>query len=385
MKNDFDVWQEAVDGMDLTEAVAPVVRGVTLLEDTQVEMYNKIQKLLNTDGMESSHVFLYQLDPLELSEDECDKVKKLYQLGLDRGLIVDEPVQPEEPVANTEVAVEPEPAPLPLQPQVIPIHKSAFTVLYSATRNGEIKNGEAFSNCIDVRSAKADVISKLDRAGYQNVQILAIEAGDPDAAGCEEQSKSTNDEDVPDYSIEEADDREPLVHALDPVRVKASTANLAGQDAVEISEVTPSKKQQDIVSEEDDKEDEEKDADASDDAEKSEEAPKSDEKKDDTEEKKDDGKEDAEGDEDADDGATDDADAEELTAEQKEELKNSYTKAFKDTMKKCKFATSFSDLSLEQKVEFFTEISKVWGDKADPSKFMTDKETDQLEKIVFKA
>lgn len=381
MKNDFDIWQEAIDSMDLTEAVAPVVRGVTLLEDTQVEMYNKIQKLLNTDGMESSHPFLYQLDPLELSEDECDKVNKLYQLGQARGLIVDEPVAADEPATDVEVAVEPEQKPLPLPPPVIPIRQSAFTVLYSATRNGEIKNGEAFSNCIDVRSAKADVIGKLDRAGYQNIQILAIEAGDPDAAGYEPQHNSADDTDVPDYSVEEADDREPLSHALDPVRVKASTASLADQDAVAISEVTPTKKQQEIVSEEDDKEDEEKGAAASDDAEKDDgKEPEVDEEKDDEETK-----DDADGDEEEDDVATDDADAEELTAEQKEELKNSYTKAFKDTMKKCKFATSFSELSLDQKVQFFTELAKVWGDKADPSKFMTDKETDQLEKIVFKA
>ena len=41
-KNDFDLWQDAINEMDLSEAVAPIVRGVTLLEDTQVEMYNKI-------------------------------------------------------------------------------------------------------------------------------------------------------------------------------------------------------------------------------------------------------------------------------------------------------------------------------------------------------
>ena len=53
-------------------------------------------------------------------------------------------------------------------------------------------------------------------------------------------------------------------------------------------------------------------------------------------------------------------------------------------MKKLKFDVCFAELSLEQKVEFFTELSKAWGDKADPAKFMTDKETEQLEKIVVK-
>lgn len=382
--NDFDIWQDAIDKMDLTEAVAPTVRGVTLLEDTQVEMYNKIQKLLNTDGMESSHMFLYQLDPLELSEAECDKVNKLYALGQERGLIVDEPEAPAEEPADVEDVVEPEEKLLPVAPPVIPIQRSAFTVLYSATRNGEIKSGEAFSNCIDVRSAKADVIAKLDRAGYQNIQILAIEAGDPDMAGCEEAPANDNDE-VPDYSVEEADDREPLSHALDPVRVKASSASLAGQDAVSVSEVVPSKKQQDIVSEKDNKEDapsneEADDSDSENDA--ADEKPEDKDNAEDANDKKDNEEKDADADDEAD---AEDADTDELTAEQKEELKNSYTKAFKDAMKKCKFSTSFSELSLDQKVQFFTELSKAWGDKADPSKFMTDKETDQLEKIVIKA
>jgi len=69
--NDFDTWQKAINKMDLTEAVAPIVRGVMLVEDSQVEMYNKIQKLLNSTGMESCHRFLYNLDPSELSESEC--------------------------------------------------------------------------------------------------------------------------------------------------------------------------------------------------------------------------------------------------------------------------------------------------------------------------
>jgi len=37
---------------------------------------------------------------------------------------------------------------------------------------------------------------------------------------------------------------------------------------------------------------------------------------------------------------------------------------------------------LEQKIDFFTELAKAWGDKEDPSLFMTDKELDQLEKIA---
>lgn len=108
---------------------------------------------------------------------------------------------------------------------------AAYTVVYSATRGGEIKTGEAYSNAISTRAAKADVLAKLDRAGYQNVVILAIEAGDPDCSGCPD-VEPTPEEDVDaDAGLAmEADIREPMSHAFDPIGFKASTANTCGQD-----------------------------------------------------------------------------------------------------------------------------------------------------------
>jgi hypothetical protein len=41
-RNDFDIWSNIVNKMDLTEAVAPVVRGRVLLDESEVETYNKI-------------------------------------------------------------------------------------------------------------------------------------------------------------------------------------------------------------------------------------------------------------------------------------------------------------------------------------------------------
>ena len=63
-------------------------------------------------------------------------------------------------------------------------------------------------------------------------------------------------------------------------------------------------------------------------------------------------------------------------------FKDKYKKAFKAALLKCKFNVPFSELSLEQKVKFFTELNKAWGSQPDPAEFMTDKETQQLEKIV---
>ena len=398
-KNDFDLWQDAINEMDLSEAVAPIVRGVTLLEDTQVEMYNKIQKLLNSTGMESCHQFLYNLDPSELSESECAKVNNLFKLGQERGFIgTDDEVAEDEDTADDkaeEVKKECDvaAAPLPVATPVVPLKQSAFTILYSATRDGVIKNGEAFSNCINTRSAKADVISKLERAGYQNIQILAIEAGDPDMAGCDNTycKQAEVAAEVPDYAVE-ADDREPMSHALDAAGIKASTADLKGQNTAEVSVVTDDNSE---VDEDDmldgrthnghvdEKDEEDKADDKADDKDKKEEAVEEpDEKlKDDTTEDKADNKKD---DDKAEDKGEEDEEDKELSAEEKETLKDSYKKAFKAAMKKLKFEVCFAELSLEQKVEFFTELSKAWGDKADPAKFMTDKETEQLEKIVVK-
>ena len=64
-----------------------------------------------------------------------------------------------------------------------------WTVLYSACdKNGDIKTGECYSNAINTRAAKADCYAKLERCGYTNISILAIEAGDPDSCGCEDLS-----------------------------------------------------------------------------------------------------------------------------------------------------------------------------------------------------
>lgn len=421
-KNDFDIWQDAIDRMDLSEAVAPLVRGRVLLDESEVEMYNKIQKLLNSTGMESCHRFLYSLDPSELTESECAKVNNLWNLGVQRGFVEDSDDE-EQKTDECDIAAEPvvpdSPAPLPAAAPAIPLNQTAFTVIYSAMRDGNIKSGEAYSNCVNTRSAKADVISKLERAGYSNISILAIEAGDPDAAGCDntfcKQPEIAADPvltdvpadvpEIPDYSLEdeeqkadEADDSDPMSHALDPVGVKASSATLKANDVAAMSEVTDDEVAEDDmldgrkhnahIDEEDDKEaaddkdskdnDEEK-ASAEDEAKKTEEDAEEPDEKLKGEEPEDD-----------DDGSKSDADKDEgskdkeLSAEEKTQLKDSYKKAFKAAMQKCKFETSFSELNLEQKVEFFTALSKAWGDKEDPSKFMSDKEIDQLEKIIVK-
>ena len=358
--NEFDTYQAALKKVKLDEEVMPFVRGKLLTEN--LDIYAKIQKLLGCKEFEPCHRFLYDLDIENIDESEASKVNNLYKLGCDRGFFDEneDDESTEEQKSDTEkkdktnecgtseVTVTPSlpatPAPVPASPT------SAFTVLYSAMRDGQIKTGEAFSNAINTRSAKADVISKLERAGYSSIQILAIEAGDPDAAGCSNTYCKQPD-------VKEADNREQLSHALDPVGIKASTANTANQDAVAMSVVEKDDASADDSKIEDtDKEDKDSEADAEN---------KKEEKAEEPDEKLKDGSD--------------------LTDGDKANLKDSYKKAFKATMLKLKYDDKcFDDLDLQQKVDFFTELSAAWKGKADPKEFMSDKEVEALEKIVVK-
>ena len=358
--NEFDMYQAALKKVKLDEEVMPFVRGKLLTEN--LDIYAKIQKLLGCKEFEPCHRFLYDLDIENIDESEASKVNNLYKLGCDRGFFdenEDEESTEEQKsdaekkdktneCGTSEVTVTPSlpatPAPVPASPT------SAFTVLYSAMRDGQIKTGEAFSNAINTRSAKADVISKLERAGYSSIQILAIEAGDPDVAGCNNTYCKQPD-------VKEADDRELLSHALDPVGIKASTANTAGQDAVAMSVVEKDDASTDDSKTDDtDKEDKDSEADAEN---------KKEEKAEEPDEKLKDGSD--------------------LTDGDKANLKDSYKKAFTATMLKLKYDDKcFDDLDLQQKVDFFTELSTAWKGKADPKEFMSDKEVEALEKIVVK-
>jgi hypothetical protein len=83
---EFDELQEAMKKINLDESVLPYYNGRLCNADS----VNKIQKILNCPEMISCHKYLYNLDLDQLSEDENDKVEKLYQLGVDRGFIDDD-------------------------------------------------------------------------------------------------------------------------------------------------------------------------------------------------------------------------------------------------------------------------------------------------------
>ena len=81
---EFDEIQAAFRKVRLDENCM-VYRNGMLLEHQ--DTYNKIQKLLNAPEMSEAHMYLYDLDVECLSEDEIERVDKLFDLGVKKGYI----------------------------------------------------------------------------------------------------------------------------------------------------------------------------------------------------------------------------------------------------------------------------------------------------------
>ena len=289
-----------------------------------------------------------------------------------RGFIVDDLTDwdaedGEEEEAEEEIEVPTAPV-APRQPQntLFKAKVPCWTVIYSATKDGDIKTGEAYSNAVSMTAAKADVNAKLSQCGYDNITILAIEnctnapkVQEPTEDSCvqavvasevdeKEESKDDNGSDKPSDEGDEkpadeedtGDDEEPAEDTEDGTSGEDESSN-DGEDEESSDE--------DESSNEDD--------DASDD-------------------------EAEESDEESDEEDTSDDESDELDANEKAELRALYRKTFKNTLVKCKFDTSFNDLTLEQKVKFFTELAKAWKKENEPQEFMTDKELEQLDNVV---
>ena len=248
----------------------------------------------------------------------------------------------------------------PAESRSVPI--PCWTILYSATKNGETKCGECYSNAISVSAAKADCLAKLERFGYGNVSILAIEAGDSDCAKMTEdemrkghtntlniteaEEDDAEGEDISDGGDDSVDDDE----GNDADDDTGDDAGDAGEDDVgDDSDDTGGDDSGDDA-----------DSDGNDDAD----------------------AEDGDG-EDGEDGDGDDSDeGKELSDEEKSALKDEYKSTFREVMLSCKFeGRSFIDLTIPEKTQFFSALNVKWK-KNDPKDFMSEEEQDQLESIV---
>lgn len=380
---EFDELQEAMKRINLDESVMPYVNG-RLVDSGS---YNKVQKILDCPEMISAHKYLYNLDLDQLSEEETEKIDKLYKLGCERGFIADDLTDWDKELADVvdgnqaaAPAVEQPQAEKPIGGTLFKAKVPCWTVIYSASsKDGQIKTGEAYSNAISASAAKADVKAKLSAIGYANITILAIESCEADVeAGCFGDCQAVAEDDIlkgkpHNGHVEEADEEEADSSDDDEDDGSDDAEADDGSDDADDSDDDDSSDDSDDESDDDSEDsgdtegdDGSDDVDAddgSDDADDSDDSDDSDDESDDgnSEDSDSDDSDDSEDDDDPDDDSdaddaddSDGAEKEELDASKKAELKDKYKKAFKNVLVKCKFDTSFNDLTLEQKVKFFT-------------------------------
>lgn len=333
--------------------------------------YKKIQKILNTPEMEKCHPWLYSLDMENLNEDEANKVDKIYDLGVKRGVIqedddtedtenVDECGDdlgdsdticggPDDALTNQEMT--------PQETEPTSYSDSSFTVLYSAIKDGKIKTGEYYSNALDNEGAKEDCVSNLTQVGYSAIRILGIEKTNTAV----DTNVDNVEPDVNMYDGLEEDDSEEFE--------KQETDDVDTTDDKE-SDVSSDEKQDDVVDDKtedtDKKEEQTDDKEIKDDSDKEEN--KNNEQKDD---------------EDTEDDSDDKEKDEKLSTEEKKALKDDYTSTFRSILFDMKLEKSVEEMTLSEKNDFYSKLAKKWT-KNDPSEFMTDKEQERLNKIVIK-
>ena len=388
---EFDELQAALRKVRIDENVMPYHMG-RLVEDE--DSYNKIQKLLDCPQMASSHRYLYELDVENLQEGEIDKINQLFDLGVKKGYIdnsFEEEFQKEE---NPDAVIADEPESCPACKSAADVRQQfsapvpCWTILYSATKGGEIKSGECYSNAVSVSAAKADCLAKLAKFGYENVSVLAIEAGDPDMCGADDVNEcKVKENDMlknrphnGHKSVSESDDE---VEEGEDEQIEEAGKNpyVAGMKVVtggKVSTAKPAAKKTKKLKEDDEGADDE----GADDSEGGEDEGSEDAGAEGSEDAGAEGSEDAEDTEgDAEDEDTDGG--EELDDSKKAQYKNEYRRIFQEVMAACKFGgKSFNDLTIDEKVKFFTKLKERWM-KADPKEFMSDKEQDQLESITI--
>ena len=403
--NDFEVWQDALKKIDLNEGALPIYHGRILRENAKE--YQKMQKILNCPEMIKCHKYIFDLDPEQLDESDCTKINNLYKLGVDRGFIEDTVDVPDEDLPDTDYTTSEQTTVQQPKPYVAPqhsVHVPCYTVMYSAMKDGQIKTGESYSNATNPRAAKADVYAKLSKFGYDNIAILAIECGDPD---CSMDNTYTFEDDIlqnrvhnghfldeedaekkEDKSAENTEKKEEQSKEEAPVEKKEeapaeqqednaekpaeqSTEKPAEQSTKQPAEQSTEKKEEAPVEQSEENADNANNEQSTEDTENSDNSENAETSSGNEETKS------------SDDNDNEDTNKEELDDNKKAELKDEYRKTFKNVMIKCQFDNRcFDDLTIAEKVQFFTAMASSWT-KNEPNEFMTDKEIEQLNKIVI--
>ena len=159
------------------------------LTEEAIQTYNKIKTILNTPEMEKAHPYCFGLRHEKVNECDRKKIDDLYKLGEERGFIgkqKDDVLEndeldsfrncdPNDPLCGgpkDSIHYQDMNTPLEQEPSQ---QQSAFTVLYSAIKDGQVKVGEFYSDAVDNPGAKEDCINNLTQVGYGNIRVIGIE------------------------------------------------------------------------------------------------------------------------------------------------------------------------------------------------------------------
>jgi hypothetical protein len=343
------------------------------IDEAQVT-YNKIQKILNCPEMIKSHAYLYALDMENVDESDRKKIDKLYDLGVARGVITDEPedngsdeddIDPNLDNDDENVCGGPQDAltgqemtPGETTPAKT---SSAFTVLYSAMKDGQVKTGEFFSSAVDQDAARSDCLASLSPLGYSNIRVLGIEQAN-DAVDFQNSDLDTLDEDSKTDAEDEAQETGDTSAQNQKEENKTETS-----DGTEGQEGGSENKDENPGQNSETTDNQDTGADGKENGDSGETEEKPEETADDSGETSSEGE----------------PEQKKLTPTEKGVLKDEFIGMFKAELQATKLEKSPNDMNIKEKADFWNKILEKWK-KQDPEEFMSPKEIEKLNNTVIK-
>lgn len=179
--------------VNLSEEVAPVQNG-KIVEN--VDLYNKVKKLLSAKEMAKAHPFLlniYDFDNVSFEDEK--KINDLFKLASDAGYLTkleldasslsaeDEEDEEEENNSDTEEVNEDESDSVTVNDKNVEDKETikenelgvSYTLFYTAMKNGDIHGGECYVTAPNIEEAKLKGISRLEKLGFTAIDIIASE------------------------------------------------------------------------------------------------------------------------------------------------------------------------------------------------------------------
>lgn len=436
---DIDEFQAALKMVNVNEDMNVTKSNNVLLEGVELNCYHKCQKILDTPEMKKCHKRCLDVNFDDLNESDIDTINKLYDLGIERGLI--NPDVETKPEDNPEDRMYDQNVQDPLKDvgdgcELDDVDGDAYWEMKRALRecgdygsidksieeeimddeypgnDGEVPPDEQIPEDEDPTMSEDPQSDELPVPdGYDEDELIAalddqdVVPSDSDIEKMEKDNPPVDDKDMPFEA--EGDDTEADTEEA-PVSDDSSDEG-AGDDVQDTStddtEATTDDGEDEVEDDtsaetEEDSADDTETADTDDSTEdKSNEDSDTEDVKDDTEDEEDDTS-DVEDDGEKEENSTED-DAEEdkpeekdLTADDKAQLKNEYTNMFSDIVKGMlsdveaedgeRVELCVKDMSPEQKSEFWGKVAEQWEGKADPADFMSASELESLENKVEK-